>query len=55
MFQCLDCNMVFSESEMKIREVGSGAVLSKTEYVACPDCESETILDLDSGKIQKPC
>jgi DNA-directed RNA polymerase subunit RPC12/RpoP len=52
MYKCLDCENEFAEDEAKIIEYGSGAVLSKVEYISCPLCDSTNVQDQESGKIQ---
>jgi len=52
MYACLDCQEKFEEQDAKIKSHGTGAVLSKVELFACPECDSENIKDEETGKIQ---
>lgn len=52
MYKCLDCTYEFSENEAEINEYGTGSINSKVELLACPDCGSQEIKDIDTGKIQ---
>lgn len=49
---CLDCDYEFDEYEAKTVSYYAGATRSKSEYFACPICESTRLKHQETGRIQ---